>query len=217
MMRYFFCVCFFLLLAPFASAQTFESAVLSKVIRSQTHGLKSSVMKCALHAYTLARESGKDPRGILTIVDYSLPSTKPRLWVIDLLHERVLYHVLVAHGHNSGLKWAYRFSNRPHSRESSLGLFETGDTYEGEYGYSLRVKGLEAGFNDNAEKREIVFHPAGYVSPKFAKTFGRLGRSYGCFALNPDYARSIINTIKDGTLVFAYYPETHWLEDSVYL
>ena len=169
----------------------------------------------ALDAVACARARGVEGRdGLLTVIDYTLPSTEPRLWVLDLGRGesgKVLFHELVAHGRGSGDNYATRFSNTPESYQSSLGLFLTGETYEGGNGYSLRLRGLDEGINDLAEPRRIVMHGAWYVSSEHARRFGRIGRSLGCPALPQDSAHSVIDTIKDGSFVFAYSPDTAWL------
>jgi L,D-transpeptidase catalytic domain len=154
---------------------------------------------------------------LLTVIDYSRPSTSPRLWVLDLERERVLYEELVAHGRRSGDKLSTRFSNEPGSHQTSLGLFVTADTYVGRNGYSLRLRGLEPGVNDRALERAIVMHGAPYVAPTLEHTRGRLGRSWGCPALRPAVARELIDTIKEGSLVFAYYPDERWLKSSRFI
>lgn len=189
----------------------------AKAISAKAQHLNPKVVELGLEAYQKARMQGLDKKEVLTIVDYSKPSTEPRLWVVDLKNDDILYQTLVAHGKNSGGNMATQFSNRPQSEESSLGLYLTGNTYSGEHGYSLRLEGLEKGFNSNAESRAIVMHSAWYVSQSFADSEGRLGRSWGCMALNPKVAPEIIHTIKDGTLIFAYYPEKAWLDHSKYL
>jgi hypothetical protein len=170
-------------------------------------GLSSRVLGMALDAVSCARAGGATGRpGLLTVIDYSLPSTAPRLWVLDLARQRVLFHELVAHGAGSGDVFATRFSNTADSRESSLGLFLTGGTYEGGNGYSLRLRGLDPGLNDRAEQRNIVMHGAWYVSTDHARQYGRLGRSWGCPALPLAVARQVIDAIKDGSFVFSYSP-----------
>jgi hypothetical protein len=173
------------------------------------------VLDLALSAASCAMNAGlvEQPRS-LTIIDYSKPSTERRLWVLDLATGDTLFHELVAHGEGSGADLASRFSNLPDSHQSSLGLFRTADTYVGRNGYSLRLDGLETGFNDRARERAIVVHGAPYVSDAFAKTQGRLGRSWGCPALGDDVAREVIDSIKGGNLVFAYYPDQAWLNGS---
>jgi len=155
-------------------------------------------------------------RRLLTLIDYSRPSTSPRLWVIDLDTERVLFEELVAHGRGSGGNLTDHFSNEPGSLASSLGLFLTGDTYVGSNGYSLRLQGLEPGVNDRALERAIVMHGASYVRAGMER-LGRLGRSWGCPAVRPAVARQLIDTIKGGSLLLAYYPDAQWLAQSPFL
>lgn len=180
--------------------------------------LNRDVLALALDARACALRSGaiaQAPR--LAVIDYSRPSTEPRLWVFDLERERLLYAEHVAHGRGSGENFATAFSNRDGSYQSSLGLFATAETYVGGNGYSLRMDGLESGFNDRARDRAIVMHGAPYVDPAQALLQGRLGRSLGCPALRPAVAQSLIDTIKDGQLVFAYYPDPQWLAGSRFL
>lgn len=168
-------------------------------------GLSPKVLAMALDAVGSARAQGITGRSdLLTVIDYSLPSTARRLWVLDLAHGDVLFHELVAHGSGSGDNYATRFSNVEDSRQTSLGLFLTRDTYQGGNGYSLQLRGLDPGMNDNAEARRIVVHGAWYVSPEHASSHGRLGRSWGCPALSPTVAPRVIDTIKGGTFVFSY-------------
>jgi len=132
---------------------------------------------------------------LLTIIDFSLPSTKRRLWIIDLNEKAILLNSVVAHGRNSGELMASKFSNRPESFQSSLGFYKTGETYIGKHGYSLRLDGLEKGVNDQARNRAIVIHGADYASEAFAKINGRLGRSLGCPALPTELSTKAINLI----------------------
>jgi hypothetical protein len=143
---------------------------------------------------------------MLTIIDYSLPSRARRLWVLDLRAGRILARELVAHGRNSGGDRADRFSNRPGSLQSSLGLFLTGRVYRGKHGVSLRLRGLDPRLNSRAEERAIVVHGADYVSQRTIAALGRLGRSQGCPALDPAVARRVIELIRNGTALFAYHP-----------
>ena len=129
----------------------------------------------------------------------------------------MLYNTYVAHGKNSGDNYAEQFSNSPKSQESSIGVYVTGDTYYGNDGYSMHLIGLDKGFNSNAYSRAIVMHGAWYVSQDFISRYGRLGRSWGCPALDPTIEPKIVNIIKNGTVIFAYYPEKQWLENSKFL
>ncbi len=147
----------------------------------------------------------------LAIIDYSRSSLTPRLWVFDLARNTLLYREVVAHGQGSGGDIPDHFSNQEGSHASSLGLFLTGQTYEGKNGYSLRMEGLEPGFNDAAMSRAIVIHGADYVDPAAGEAQGRLGRSWGCPALRPGIADGVIDVLKEGQFVFSYYPEREWL------
>ena len=150
----------------------------------------------------------------LVVVDFTKPSTKKRFYVFDLAQDSLLYHTYVAHGRNSGLNYASKFSNRPNSHSSSLGFYRTAETYYGKHGLSLRLDGMEAGFNDKARDRAIVVHAAQYANPQFIEQYGRLGRSYGCPALpHADYSE-IIEVIKEGTLMLVYYPDPEYLQKS---
>jgi len=177
---------------------------------------RPEVLRLALAAYRCA-PPGLFAGSLLTIIDYTLPSTAPRLWVIDVAAQRVLFNELVAHGAGSGGNYAAAFSNEPGSRQSSLGLFRTEDVYEGGHGESLRLAGLEPGVNDRAMEREIVMHGAPYVSRAVAKAHGQLGRSWGCPALERGVDRRVIERIRGGTALFAYYPDPRWLAHSRFL
>ena len=186
---------------------------------SQTPGLKPQVLKMALDSYSCEqlRAHNSVNKPVLTIIDYSEPSTKKRFWVLDLKNKKVLFNTLVSHGKNSGGKFAHYFSNQPNSLATSLGMFRTGAIYQGHHGYSLQLHGLEKEFNDQADSRHIVIHSAWYVSELFARTHDRVGASWGCPALDEKIARPVIDNIKNGSLVFAYYPDQKWLAKSQYL
>ncbi|MDF1827483.1 MAG: murein L,D-transpeptidase catalytic domain family protein [Legionellaceae bacterium] len=179
--------------------------------------LNTKVLKLALTAYQKALHSGVAKKQILTVIDYSLPSSKQRLWVFDVRKEKLLYHMHVAHGKNSGQTVATHFSNRVESKETSLGAFVTKSTYIGSNGYSLNLQGLEKGFNDHAYKRRVVVHGARYVEPGYIKSVGHAGRSWGCPAIAASLAKPLINAIKDGSVIFAYYPDKKYLATSHYL
>ena len=178
---------------------------------------RREVLDLAMRAYRCGRAEGQFDSPLLTVIDYSLPSTEKRLWVIDLAKRQVLFHELVAHGQNSGEAYAVDFSNRPESRQSSLGLFRTDDVYDGRHGEALRLIGLEPGINDRAEERRIVMHGAAYVNPRVVQRFGQLGRSWGCPAVDRAVLPQIVRHIKEGTALFAYYPDPRWLRQSRFL
>jgi hypothetical protein len=180
-------------------------------IDSNVFDLALGAANCAVRAGTVTNPS------TLTVIDYSKPSTAKRLWVFDLRSHELVYEELVAHGQGSGENVPTVFSNEPETHRTSLGLFVTEDTYVGKNGYSLRLDGLDRGFNDRARERAIVMHGAPYVSEQFAQAQGRLGRSWGCPALREGIARDVIDRVKGGGLVFAYYPNQEWLRTSQYL
>ncbi|EAZ80186.1 murein L,D-transpeptidase catalytic domain family protein [Algoriphagus machipongonensis] len=151
---------------------------------------------------------------VVTIIDFSLPSTEKRLWIIDPHKQEVLLQSVVSHGRNSGNLMATTFSNTPESYKSSLGFYKTAETYHGKHGYSLRLDGLEKGFNDQARNRAIVIHGADYAREEFAKSVGRLGRSLGCPALPSEISSKAIDFIKEGSLLFIYGQDEKYLKTS---
>jgi len=167
-------------------------------------GVDPKALKVALKAYRWAKAHGKVKKPILTLVNFDKPSSKDRLWVIDMNHDRILYHGLVTHGKNSGRLYARHFSNRVGSKESSVGAMVTGNSYYGKHGYSVRIHGLEPGINSHVAERAIVFHNAHYATKKFVSRRGALGRSWGCFAIDPKSSKHVFKTIKGGSFVFAY-------------
>ena len=180
--------------------------------------VKPAVLDLALGAAACAVRSGAvESPATLTVIDYSLPSTAKRMWVYDLNARTLVYEELVAHGSASGDNLATSFSNNPDSHQTSLGLFVTDQPYVGKNGYSLRMDGLDAGINDRARERAIVIHGAPYVSDAYAKAQGRLGRSWGCPAVRGVIARSLIDRVRGGGLVFAYYPDPQFLAESRYV
>jgi hypothetical protein len=165
--------------------------------------------------YKIERQGRLANDSVLSIIDFSQSSDKKRLYVLDVKNYKVLYNTLVAHGRNSGKLWAQSFSNRPSSYKSSLGFYITRQTYDGNNGYSLKLEGLEKGFNNNAGRRAIVLHGAGYVCDSYVSEQGYIGRSEGCPAVPQEYARNIINTIKDGTCLFIYHPSKLYTQRSL--
>ena len=181
-------------------------------------GLNTEVLRLALTAVTCAVRSGDIATPpTLTVIDYSLPSTEPRLWVFDTATGKLLFKELVAHGRNTGENMATQFSDTLNSRQSSIGLFVTTDTYVGSNGYSLRLDGLEPGFNAHARERAIVMHGAPYVNTELVRAQGRIGRSWGCPALREAVARDVIDTVRGGGVIFSYYPDAEWLRTSRFL
>jgi hypothetical protein len=180
--------------------------------------IETDVFQMALSAASCAVKTGAvDAPSTLTVIDYSKPSSERRLWVFDLKSRELIYEELVAHGQGSGANMATQFSNQADTHATSLGLFVTDTTYVGKNGYSLRLDGLDKGVNDRARDRAIVMHGAPYVSSDFVKKTGRLGRSWGCPAISADVARKMIDRVKGGGLVFAYYPDKQWLKTSKFL
>lgn len=175
-------------------------------------------LETAEKAYFNAKKDGLDvKKDIVTIIDYSLSSNKKRLWVIDLKNHKLLYNTFVSHGKYSGDILPNAFSNKEGSLKSSIGVYLTENTYIGHNGYSLVLNGLDKGYNNHAKARHIVMHGAQYVSGELAKKNGRVGRSFGCPAVEEKMAKPIIDTIKDGSIIVAYYPDKKWLKTSKFL
>lgn len=191
----------------------------NKINFSNINTLKYDVFEKALTGFENLKKAGKiNPEtNLLTVCDFSLSSNTKRLWVIDTETGNVLFNSLVAHGKNTGEEFATNFSNIENSLQSSLGFYITDATYEGENGYSLRLLGMDKGFNDNALQRSIVMHGADYVSEDFAKSQKRIGRSWGCPAVPRALAAPIINTIKGQNVLFIYYPDQNYLNKSEWL
>jgi hypothetical protein len=202
-------------LAPLAAgaSTTPDSDRLAQALGRVAPAANPKVLALATRALMCVQRSM--PAETLSVIDYSLPSTTPRLWVFALGPQpRLLFHEWVAHGRNSGDNVPNRFSNVPGSLMSSLGTFVTDGTYTGHNGYSLRLKGIDGRFNDRAEERAIVIHGASYVNQALARSQGRLGRSWGCPAVRAGVAHRLIDAIADRSVVFAYYPDPGWLQAS---
>ncbi|MBW8362408.1 MAG: murein L,D-transpeptidase catalytic domain family protein [Kaistella sp.] len=186
---------------------------------SSGHILNSDVFEKAFLGFNNLKKAAKldESANLLTVIDFSLSSTQKRLWVIDLDTKKVLYNSLVAHGKNTGDEFAKNFSNTESSLQSSMGFYITKSTYTGENGYSLKLLGMDPGFNDNAYKRAVVMHGADYVSDDFIKSQHRIGRSWGCPAVPRELAQPIINTIKGKNCLFIYFPDQDYLNSSQWL
>ena len=153
-------------------------------------------------------------REVLTLIDFSRPSTEKRLFVFDMKQRKLLFSSVVSHGKNSGENYATSFSNEYGSYKSSLGFYLTESTYQGKNGYSLILDGLEKGINDRARERAIVMHGAAYANPSVVSKGGRLGRSFGCPAVPQKVTRPIIDTIKGGSVMYIYAETPDYLAHS---
>jgi len=178
------------------------------------YSLSFEAFDLALRGYGELKDSLHLRENIITVVDFSQPSTQKRFYLININTKEVLFQDYVAHGKNTGNLMAKKFSNTPHSNQSSLGFYKTGETYHGKHGLSLRLDGLEKGINDKARQRAIVIHSAKYAEESFIRKYGRLGRSFGCPALPAQNYDEIIGLIKGGTLLFIYFPESGYLDKS---
>jgi hypothetical protein len=197
---------------------TSDASTLFSELHLADAGLSPTVFNSALEGLEKLDSKGvikKDD--IITIVDFSQPSNKKRLYVLDLNNKQILFNTLVAHGRNSGGLWAKSFSNSASSLKSSPGFYVTEDTYVGHNGYSLRLDGLEKNINDNALQRSIVMHGAPYVDQSAINSLGFLGRSWGCPAVPEPQHKAIINTIKGGTCLFIYSPDKNYQQRSTLL
>ncbi len=185
----------------------------------QGHELNEEVFFKALTGFENLKKAGllNSESHLLTVCDFSMSSNTKRLWVIDINEKKVLFNSLVAHGKNTGEEFATNFSNTESSLQSSLGFYITDATYNGDNGFSLRLLGMDKGFNDAAYRRAIVMHGADYVSDEFAAMHKRIGRSWGCPAIPRDLTQPIINTIKGRNLLFIYYPDQNYLSRSEWL
>jgi hypothetical protein len=179
--------------------------------------LDMNVLELALKGYyQLKAEHKLKNANVLTIIDFRKSSNEKRFFLIDMLNFKLIKKSLVAHGRNSGDEYAKTFSNEPSSYKSSLGFYVTGETYSGNHGLSLRIDGQEP-TNDKARERAVVIHAADYVCDNFINNNNRLGRSFGCPALPNDGYAQIVETIKNGSCLFLYYPETSYLKTSKYV
>lgn len=174
---------------------------------SNLQDLKPHVLHIALRGYNYALGHGHVKRPMLGIADYTQSSVQKRFYIVDIKHKKVLAHFRVSHGANSGALYATKFSNQPGSHMTSLGVFITGKTYHGEYGYALRLEGIERGINDNAARRDVVVHGEWFLRPDVVHLHNEAGKSYGCFVVDPAKARQVIDYLKDGAVLFSYAPQ----------
>jgi hypothetical protein len=184
----------------------------------EKYDLPFKVFRYGMIGYLTLQQQGKlSNKQLLSIIDFTKSSKKKRFYTIDLQDQQVKYYTYVSHGKNTGEDMAKSFSNRIHSNQSSLGFYITGETYIGSKGYSLKLDGMEEGWNDNMRTRAVVMHEAAYVSESWIEKYGRLGRSQGCPALPQEISKDVIDLIKDRTPIFAYYADPAYLKKSSYL
>ena len=209
---------FFLIASSTVLAKPRSTAYSSLLNIYQELSLDNAGLSHSVFDYAIRGVQKVNPaKAILAIVDLSQPSINKRLYVIDLLKRKLLFRTYVAHGRNSGDLFAQKFSNEVSSLQSSLGFYQTLGTYQGKHGLSLKLKGLENGFNTNALDRAVVMHGADYVSEDFIRKIGRLGRSFGCPAVPYGVHKDIIETLKNGACLFVFSPNQNYLKKSTYL
>jgi hypothetical protein len=198
-----------------ASPLVKEESSLYKTIELDQYGLSEDAFNYAWQGYQKLIEENKiSCSDYLSICDFSQSSKQKRLYIIDVTNNKLLINTYVAHGKNSGAEYATKFSNTPESLQSSLGFYITSNTYIGKHGLSLRLNGVDAGYNDKALERTIVMHGATYVDDARVKAGMYMGRSWGCPAVPQKESANIITTIKNGTCLFVYYPSRNYLQNS---
>jgi hypothetical protein len=200
------------------SSLTIDETLMSDNLFHKLHlqdvGLAKETVEYAIKGYQKLVDSGLVSNDqYLTIVDLSQSSRNKRFYILDMKNNRLAWNTYVAHGKNSGVDMAKSFSNQLNSNKSSLGFFVTKSTYRGKHGLSLRISGLEEGFNDNAEVRGVVVHGASYVNAGRAHS-DYMGRSQGCPALPQNEYAQVINIIKGGSVMFIYNPSEDYLQAS---
>ena len=203
--------------SPFIAGnkKTVVAAAEPLYLRLSEPALPLAAFKSSIEVYKRLAEEGQIINDrVITIIDFTKSSNLERMFVIDLVGEKVIYKSLVAHGENSGENYATSFSNTPDSHKSSLGYYLTGKPYVGRHGYSLLLDGLEKGINDNVRNRAVVIHGAAYVSQRFIESNGRLGRSFGCPALPEEIVSEIINKIQEKSLLFIYSSDRNYCKNS---
>ncbi len=197
---------------PMSKELEAQASCLYDEIELDALGLNKKAFEYAYKGYTYLVEHHRLNRtNILSICDFSQSSRNKRLYIVDLDQKKVLINTYVAHGRKSGTEFAYSFSNSQSSHKSSLGFYVTNQTYIGDHGLSLKIQGLEKGFNDRASSRNIVVHGSNYVGPDFLTWNQFNGRSFGCPAVPAAECNEVIETIKDGTCLFIYHPTTKYL------
>jgi hypothetical protein len=206
--------------SPAMTATMYEDSIrtLYTAIGLEKYDLPFEVFRFGMIGYHSLEQDGRlNDKGLLSIIDFTKPSTRKRFFTIDLHKQKVVFHTYVSHGRNTGENFAKSFSNKAHSNQSSLGFYVTGETYVGSKGYSMKLDGMDKGYNDNIRNRAVVMHEADYVSEHWIQRYGRLGRSQGCPALSKEMNKKVIDTIKNKTLIFAYYSDNTFLRSSANL
>jgi L,D-transpeptidase catalytic domain len=192
-----------------------QALTLYDSMKLEKSGLNQKAFEYAWRGYHNLLKTGQLKKSyVLTVCDFTQSSSSKRMYVIDVAHKKLLFNTYVSHGMNSGVEYATTFSNKANSFKSSLGFFVTSKTYVGKNGLSLKVRGLEKGFNDQAAKRHIVLHGSDYISPEYLKDNGEMGRSLGCAAIPNTMSPKIIKTIKNGSCLFIYHPTSKYLTHS---
>jgi hypothetical protein len=192
-----------------------KALMLYEYMQLKALGLSEEAFQYAYKGYQKLISKNKISNSdYITICDFSQSSRMKRLYVIDLKNVKVVVNTYVAHGRNSGFEYATRFSNKPTSRESSLGFYITSTTYTGGHGLALIINGVEPGINDNAARRRIVVHGSKYVGENYLAFKNYIGRSYGCPAVPQNECKEIINYIKNGSCLFIYHPDKKYLNGS---
>lgn len=212
----FIMLCALLMMLGYSPAYSGEHALKTR-LASAAPDLSYLALDRAVSAMKCAINHGAEPASRLAVIDFSLPSSSQRLWLFDLHTQSLIMRELVAHGQGSGDNHARQFSNIEGSHQSSIGLFRTQESYYGQHGYSLRMDGLEPGINDQARRRAIVIHGADYVDESWVARLGRIGRSHGCPAVSRNVIRTVVDNLKGGQFLFAYYPDEQWIQTSAYL
>lgn len=193
-----------------------QAVILYNFMSLESSGLDEQAFEYAWRGYhNLLKKGLIRKKSVLTICDFTQPSSSRRLYVIDVRKKKLLYQTYVAHGQNSGEEYATSFSNEPESFKSSLGFYLTNRTYTGRNGLSLRINGVDTGYNDMAFKRNIVLHGSSYANPQYVNDFGIIGTSQGCPAMPTGISPRIIRAVKGGSCLFIYHPTQKYLEESV--
>ena len=211
--------------APMVASNWTKSVALRRLLRESDYiygamglekeGLSQTAFEYAWRGYHhLLKKGSIRKKSVLSVIDFSQSSSEKRMYVIDVRHRRLLYRTYVAHGQNSGAEYAEAFSNEPESFKSSLGFYVTKTTYFGKNGLSLRLDGVDNGYNDMAMRRNIVLHGCSYVGDDYLESFGATGTSLGCPALPAAISGEIIHAVRGGSCLFIYHPTQEYLDHS---